>query len=156
MSKATYTECPNLPSGEPHAYVFLAGGISSCPPWQDKMVELLSDLDIEIINPRRREWPEDDEEAEKEQIEWEHEQLRQADLILFWFPKETLCPITLYELGAWSMTDVPIVIGMHPEYARRFDVETQTRLVRPEINFAYGLEALALKVKEWVLNGEQK
>lgn len=119
------------------------------------MVELISDLDIEIINPRRRDWPEGDEQAGLKQIEWEHEYLRRSDLIVFWFPHETLCPITLYELGAWSMTDVPILVGMHPEYARRFDVETQTRLVRPEVNFAYGLEALALQVKQWVENKEK-
>ena len=68
------------------------------------------------------------------QIEWEHEALRASDTILFWFPKETLCPITLFELGVWSSKrGVPIIVGTHPEYARRLDVVTQLRLARPDV-----------------------
>jgi hypothetical protein len=42
-----------------------------------------------------------DPTASKDQIQWEFEHLRKADTILFWFPKESICPIALYELGAW-------------------------------------------------------
>ena len=34
-----------------------------------------------------------------------HDALRDVHAISFWFPKETICPIVLYELGAWSMTN---------------------------------------------------
>ncbi|MEO1378678.1 MAG: hypothetical protein AAFW70_31365, partial [Cyanobacteria bacterium J06635_10] len=66
--------------------------------------------------------------------------------ILFWFPQESICPITLYELGSWSMTDKPLFIGIHPNYPRRRDVEIQTGFVRPEINIVYSLEDLAEQI----------
>jgi hypothetical protein len=43
----------------------------------------------------------------------------------------------------WSMTDKPLLIGVHPAYARRIDVEIQTRLVRPKVKIMYSLPALA-------------
>jgi len=58
-----------------------------------------------------------------------------------------LCPITLYELGTWLMTDKPLFVGVHPAYARRLDVEIQTRLVRPEVKIVYSLAALAELIK---------
>src|SRR3954464_2254024 len=82
--------------------VFLAGGITDCPDWQTEMVELLADTELNVLNPRRANFPIKDPGAAEAQISWEHRYLRRAGMISFWFPKETLCPIVLYELGAWS------------------------------------------------------
>jgi hypothetical protein len=71
--------------------------------------------------------------------------------VSFWFPKETLCPITLYELGKQSASNKPIFVGVHPEYARRRDVEIQTQLIRPEVKIVYSLEDLAQEIKIWGL-----
>lgn len=132
-------------SGEGKA-IFLAGGISNCPDWQAEIVELLKPSTWTILNPRRHNFPIHDPDASLKQIEWEHKHLRVAHTILFWFPQESICPIALYELGAWSMTDKPIFIGMHPNYPRRQDVEIQTKLVRPEIKIVYSLEELAQQI----------
>jgi len=126
-----------------HTSIFLAGGITNCPDWQQEMVELLHDTDLILLNPRRADFPIGDPNAAKEQITWEHDHLRKATMILFWFPCETLCPIVLYELGAWSMTDKLIFVGMHPEYQRRQDVEIQTRLARSDVRIVYKLKSLA-------------
>lgn len=126
--------------------VFLAGGITNCPQWQQKMVTLLSDTNLILLNPRRADFPVGDPSAAVEQITWEHKHLRFADAILFWFPRETLCPIVLYELGAWSMTDKPIFVGVHPLYERRQDVEIQTKLARPDVKIWHSLELLAAAV----------
>jgi hypothetical protein len=84
------------------------------------------------------------------QIEWEHRHLRRATAIVFWFPHETLCPITLYELGAWSQTTKPLLIGTHMEYAKRLDVIHQTRLSRPDIATIHdSLSALIDAVERW-------
>lgn len=123
--------------------IFLAGGITNCPDWQQEMRKLLENTDLALLNPRRANFPIDDPSAANKQIEWEHDHLRIADAILFWFPHETLCPIVLYELGAWSMTDKLIFVGVHPEYKRRRDVEIQTRLVRPDVEVVYSLEDLS-------------
>jgi len=127
--------------------IFLAGGISNCPDWQQEMRLLLQDTDLILFNPRRAQFPIGDPSAAQEQIEWEHDHLRSADAILFWFPCETLCPIVLYELGAWSMTGKPIFVGVHPDYKRRQDVEIQTYLARPEVDICYTLEDLACEVR---------
>lgn len=134
-----YVEAPNaLPKiDDSDVIVFLAGGISNCPDWQSEAVALLEQSGIAdrlvLVNPRRKEYIEG-LTAASEQIVWEHFMLRASHIILFWFPCETVCPITLYELGAWSTTDKPIVIGTHPNYSRRFDVVTQTSLVRPKLS----------------------
>lgn len=139
-----------LKSGVPGKTVFLAGGITNCPDWQQEMRSMLQDTDLILLNPRREHFPIGDPNAAQEQITWEHNCLKMAEAILFWFPHETLCPIVLYELGAWSMTTKPIYIGVHPDYQRRQDVEIQTRLVRPEIEVVYSLSELAKQVAKSV------
>ena len=126
--------------------LFLAGGISGCENWQSRIVLYLRDVSIILLNPRRKDFPIDDPSAAQTQIEWEYGHLRRASMILFWFPSETLCPIVLYELGAWSMTDKKIFVGVHPEYKRRQDVEIQTKLVRPEIQIVYDLGTLSEQI----------
>jgi DNA mismatch repair protein MutH len=135
-----------IPNGE--LSIFLAGGISGCSDWQAEIVAQLADMPIVLLNPRRAHFPMHDPAAAEAQITWEHEHLRRALAVLFWFPCETLCPITLYELGAWSMTNKPLFVGMHPDYQRRQDVEIQTRLVRPDVDIVCSLEALAGQIRK--------
>ena len=144
-----YIEAPAEYRGKERS-LFLAGGISNCYDWQKDLVQLLKDEEIALLNPRRTNFPMHDKKAAQEQIEWEHTYLRRADAVSFWFPKETVCPITLYELGVQMMKNKPLFIGVHPEYERKLDVEIQTRLERPEIEIAYDLNSLSDKIKEWV------
>jgi hypothetical protein len=140
-----YIEASNTYNG-PEKSLFLAGGISGCPDWQADVVRMLAETNLVLLNPRRKDFPMDDPSQADFQIKWEHAHLRKASAVLFWFPCETLCPITLYELGAWSMTEKPLFVGIHPNYARRQDVEVQTQLARPEIGIAYSLQELAGQV----------
>lgn len=90
------------PISNSHFYkpsLFLAGGITNTPVWQDVVCDALQDLDIVVLNPRRKDWPDDPAEI-KRQIQWEYRMLRHADMIAFWFPKESVCPISLFELGS--------------------------------------------------------
>jgi hypothetical protein len=129
--------------------IFLAGGITGCPDWQQEIRGLLNETNLVLLNPRRANFPIDDSSAAEKQITWEHRHLRLANAILFWFPCETLCPIVLYELGAWSNADKVIFVGVHPDYERRQDVEIQTKLAKPWVKIVYSLEDLAQQVKEW-------
>src|SRR5262249_57482203 len=129
--------------------LFLAGGISGCPDWQAEMIRMPQPLPQPwtLLNPRRAHFPIQDPDAAEAQIAWEQGALGAAHAILFWFPKETLCPIGLYELGAWSMTRRPLFVGADENYPRRRDVEIQTRLVRPDVSTrATTLAALAAEV----------
>ncbi len=127
--------------------VFLAGGISNCPDWQAQLLELLRDTNWLVLNPRREDFDLSDSRMAEMQIEWEYRHLALSDAIAFWFPPQTLCPITLYELGKWSMTNKPLLIGVDPLYARRFDVIVQTRLARPNVTVTDSLEGLTAQLK---------
>lgn len=132
---------PLTPLSERPPAIFLAGGISGCPTWQDYAVARLRQTDLIVLNPRRPEYKDDKEEGRK-QIRWERFHMEQADLVLFWFPKETDCPITLFEFGTWIYTRKNIWVGTHPEYRKRFDVEEQYQLADRDGDIADDLDKL--------------
>jgi len=138
-----YVESPDTIEMGNRVSIFLAGGITNCPDWQAAIVDKIKHLELVIFNPRRKNFPIHDPTAAFAQIKWEHDHFRKSSMISFWFSKETMCPIVLYELGAWTMTDIPIVIGMDPAYQRRQDVEIQKKLERPDIKIVYSLGDLA-------------
>lgn len=125
--------------------VFLAGGITDCPDWQAVMVDLLSDTDLVLLNPRRKNFPIRDINAADAQIKWEYDHLRRADRILFWFPHSppSVCPISLFELGYWLGQDKHIAVGVEHGYVREADVRIQTNLARPDVRVMASLETLA-------------
>jgi len=132
--------------------IFLGGGITDCPHWQNQMIELLKDeQDGILLNPRRDNFDITNFDMSAQQIDWEHDHLSIADAIIFWFPKETLCPITLFELGKYSMDFfVKLFVGCDPHYARRFDVIKQLSLIHPNIEVVSSIEEIAAQVRRWV------
>lgn len=129
----------------------MAGGITNCPNWQQYIRSELDDVDgFVLLNPRQTDFPIDDPHAAPAQIRWEFNHFRMASASLFWFPYQTLCPIVLYELGAWSARLARMWIGVHPEYSRRQDVEIQTKLARPSVTIVYSLGDLVKQIKEAV------
>lgn len=147
-----YVEAPDMwIEADDDIKLFLAGGITGCPDWQKAMVSHLRNAEVTLLNPRRADFPIHDPQAAQAQIEWEFHALRAAEAILFWFPRETLCPIVLYELGAWSMTDRKIFVGMDKDYQRKQDVIIQTGLVRPEVFIVTALADLAAQIHKWLL-----
>ena len=149
---AEVLQCPDTHGGfglPRRPIIFLAGGITGCPNWQKELIDLLYLKDATLINPRRDnfEWVPDSDEARK-QIEWEHTYLNCSDFISFWFPKETVCPITLYELGRW-VGRKNILVGIHPKYSRKFDIQEQLRLAHEEQEIVYSLEELARRITNW-------
>ena len=130
--------------------VFLAGTITGSQDWQQDVVRFLRGERVALLNPRRANFPMGDPTAAPAQIAWEHRHLRKADAILFWCARETLAPIVLYELGAWSMMPKPIFVGTHPQYPRRQDVVIQTGLVRPDVQIVSSVEDLVEQVRIWI------
>lgn len=140
-----YVEAPNKVEVSKKS-LFLAGGITGCSDWQKELVDKIKELDIVIYNPRGSDFDISDPNATKIQIEWEHDMLRKSDVISFWFCKETIQPIVLYELGAHTMTSKPILVGVDKDYERKTDVLVQTKLERPDISFASSLDALSNQI----------
>ena len=148
--KTIVIEAPKLYFKNTLTSLFLAGGITNCPDWQQDLIELLKDQDdLVIYNPRRKNFPIHDPNAAKKQITWEYDYLKKCDMISFWFSKGSLNPIVLYELGMHGNSgDRLIFIGMDKEYERKQDVIIQTKLARPEIKIVYNLKELAEKIKK--------
>lgn len=126
--------------------LFLAGGISNCPDWQREALQMLADEEGTALNPRRS--VPFEEHMSNEQIRWEYEALRAAGTVMFWFPKDTLCPIALFELGVFSQKpEIRLIVGTDPEYARRLDIIVQMELARPEVAVHSSLQGLILDYK---------
>ncbi|WP_405488567.1 nucleoside 2-deoxyribosyltransferase domain-containing protein [Streptomyces sp. NBC_00096] len=131
-----YIEAPAVhrpAPGDPPS-VFLAGGITHCPPWQSPAARALDEF--VVLNPRRTDFDVSDPTQTDVQIAWEYRHLLLADVTLFWFPEceasLTVQPITLYELGAAAAAPGRrLVVGADPGYPRAADVRTQLSLVRP-------------------------
>lgn len=152
-------QCPVLYNKPKLKSLFMAGGISNCPEWQDQFIDIMSELsgiphDFTLINPRREDFDVTNPRMSSDQIAWEYAHLQDADAISFWFSKEALCPITLFELGAAIHNPYkPIFVGCHPHYARKFDVVHQLSIVRPEVQVVDSLEALAAEIQKAVVYG---
>ena len=152
---ATIIEAPNEVysiENNKNKKLFLAGGITNCPDWQSEIISLLEPIkNLTVYNPRRKNFPIGDPNAAEEQITWEYNHLRDADLILFWFSRGSLNPIVLYELGRWgNSSDKPIIVGLDEEYERKQDVIVQTLLSRNDDNsfFVHTLDDAVDLIKE--------
>ena len=112
--------------------VFIAGGISNCPDWQSDIARMFNVERFDVINPRRIGGFDITGLTAEEQIAWEHRALNVVDACIFWFPKETLCPITLLECGRMveraRHKSLKLVIGWHPDYQRALDLKVQLEL----------------------------
>ena len=82
--------------------------------WQTQLTSALEQLPVGILNPRRDDW--DSSWIEdisfpkfKEQVEWEMDYAKVADVIAFYFAPETKAPISLLELGMYANTGRVVV-----------------------------------------------
>lgn len=156
MSKAIYLEAPNELETVPKGYqvIFIAGGITGVENWQARAAEVLHNLpNVLICNPRRKDFEVFKGTAgyaeSKRQIVWEKEKLDLATQIIFWFGKETVQPIVMFELGSRIKSGKQLFIGAHPEYPRRFDLQVQLPLYGYELPFVETLEDLLQMVTNY-------
>ena len=158
-----YIEAPGSLDRIVRPSVFLAGGITNCPDWQSQVLQdletsdRLADKPFTCLNPRRKQFDCNDHRVAGQQIAWEWEGLRRADVIAFWFPTchahETVQPIALLKLGRWSgrTTGRPIVVGADPQYPRRFDITQQLMHERPELEVVTQRQQLTSMVEELLI-----
>jgi hypothetical protein len=127
-----------------HKSIFLAGGISGCRDWQKELVEKIGDskCDITVFNPRRKSFDtSSDIKTAFNQIKWEFDRLHGSDIVSYWFSKETVCPLSLFELGGGlQRRHQTIVVGIDEGYTKANDVVIQIGLCRPDIKVHVGFE----------------
>ena len=113
-----------------HRSVFLAGSIEQdvAERWQDRVITALSNLDVTIFNPRRKEWDASwvqsiDNHNFHEQVSWELSALEKADIVIVYFDKNTKSPITLMELGLYANTDKSVLVCCPDGFWRKGNVD---------------------------------
>lgn len=86
--------------------LILFGTIEKSPTdnWASNLSATLSDLPIQILNPRRDDWDSTWREEVsftpfREEVEWEMAHPEKVGLIVMCFKAGSMCPITLLELG---------------------------------------------------------
>lgn len=97
--------------------IFLAGSIEmgKAEDWQKKIEVVLSDIDVDIFNPRRDDWDSSwvqsiDNPQFLEQVNWELNHLDEADAIFLYFAPGTQSPISLLEFGLYAQTRKLVVV----------------------------------------------
>jgi hypothetical protein len=97
--------------------LFLAGSIEMgrAHPWQESVVETLSDIDVIILNPRRADWDsswvQDTANPQfHEQVAWELNALERSDYIILYYDPETQSPISMMEEGLFARSGKLIVV----------------------------------------------
>ncbi len=147
--------------------IFMAGGITGCSEWQQKLwvnvsgdYRLTSDAEMSIkypmvtmYNPRRSNFDVNDATMFEDQIVWENVKLDASDLVVFWFTKDTIQPITLLELGKELGKGSHIIIGRDDDYERADDIELQAKLCGYKDYFYNTLEDLSTAVVDVIVNG---
>jgi nucleoside 2-deoxyribosyltransferase len=110
--------------------VFLAGSIDNgkASPWADQVAEKLSDLRVAAYNPRRDNWlpdlePRMHEPVFAQQVNWELNSIDEADIIFFYFERDSVSPITLQELGYSIGRDEHVVVCCPDGFWRKGNVE---------------------------------
>lgn len=111
--------------------IFLAGSIEmgQCEDWQQQVIDAIDLPEIDIYNPRRRDWDSSwkqdiTDDNFRNQVEWELDHLDSADIQAFYFDPATMAPITLMELGICAANQTSeVVVACPPGYWRRGNVQ---------------------------------
>jgi len=140
-------KCPNRYDGDKTS-IFIAGGITGCQDWQRSVEQFLSDTDVVLFNPRRDEFS--DSNLEQEQVQWEHDYLMSCSAHMFFFPPDSMCPVTMFELGKVASLQKPLFVAIHPKFPRCRNVTIQLSIIRPDVKVVSNLVDLTSDIKIWL------
>lgn len=146
-------------SPDQHGYgisVFLAGSIEmgAAEEWQDKVASALSEEDVLVFNPRRKDWDSSwvqsiDNPQFNEQVNWELNHIDAANIVMFYFDPNTKSPITLMELGIASQNPgKQIFVCCEEPFWRKGNVDILCH--RSDITMCSSLDDMISSVKKIV------
>lgn len=112
--------------------IFLAGSIEmgTAENWQEEITQELYEYNVNILNPRRDDFDELQEQSIKndyfrEQVEWELNALEDADFIVMYLDPTTKAPISMMELGIFK--DKSIIVCCPDGFWRKGNIEVVCR-----------------------------
>ena len=116
-------KCPEPITGITKKWkVFLAGPIQGAPDWQSKLLEIEN---VVYLSPRRESYPVPNFNY-NEQVEWETQALRSANIVLVWIPKEdesiagrSYAQTTRFEVGENMARGKNIILGIDESFSGR-------------------------------------
>lgn len=116
-------KCPEPITGITKKWkVFLAGPIQGAPDWQSKLPEIEN---VVYLSPRRESYPVPNFNYD-EQVEWETQALRSANIVLVWIPKEdesiagrSYAQTTRFEVGENMARGKNIILGIDETFPGR-------------------------------------
>lgn len=141
MKILTPPESLNLDYKQYTKRIFLAGSIEmgKAEEWQEEAIQIIEAFsrnpccknfnnNTVIYNPRRKDWDSSWEQKLEnpqfyQQVNWELSALENSTHILFYFAPNTLSPISLLELGRFSITDKKIAVVANSEYLRKGNID---------------------------------
>ena len=82
--------------------------------WQTMLADSLSDLHIDIFNPRRTDWDSSwsqsmDNKPFVEQVNWELDHIEKASLVVMYLDPTSKSPVSLLELGMLARSGKVVV-----------------------------------------------
>lgn len=150
---------PNRPTRTTPS-IFLAGTIDmgNSSDWQQHSIHTIASFDVEgeltIYNPRRADWDsswkqEITDPQFNEQVNWELDMLEQVDIILLYFQKNSLSPISMLELGLFSKNK-KMLVCCEEGFWRKGNIDIVCQ--RNGINMYTELDKMLIDLKELIKN----
>jgi hypothetical protein len=129
--KAVVIKAPDRKYKDRKDSVFLAGSIEmgKAEHWQVTVEKALTDLNINIFNPRRDDWDSSwkqtiENEQFHAQVKWEFDHIEKCSIFFLYFDPATQSPISLMELGLVAAKKDKTIIVVCPEgFWRKGNVE---------------------------------
>ena len=122
--------------------------------WQQRFEDEFEgfEIDVDLYNPRGREtYDEADQsmahESFEKQVDWEQHGLETADLIIMYFDKDAMSPISLLELGQFAGAR-NMIVCCSDGYWRKGNVDYITK--KYHIPTAKDLDELIIKTKDYL------
>ena len=110
--------------------IFLGGSIemNTASHWQSHVITRLGDRKVTFLNPRRDDWDNSivqscEDDAFREQVNWELSGLMNSDLVVFYLDPDTKSPITLMEIGLIAGKGIRSIICCPDGFWRKGNVE---------------------------------
>ncbi|MBB64659.1 MAG: hypothetical protein CMO81_06300 [Waddliaceae bacterium] len=134
--------------------IFLAGTVSNS--WRNTLMDSFQEDPAIFLIPIN-DWAHENDRSFR--VTWEQQHIDEADLIVLWLAPpqannpRTLSLTTLFELGRIiEMKDKPVIIGIHPNYPLRRELEIQLACLGRRHCLVDSVEEIALKIQDHLSN----